>query len=468
LLRRQLKRCFQSVDGAPPELERFIEAVDAAYRQSDSDRLMLERSFELTSIELNQANTNLRAAIMALHESQIDLEARVQARMRDLAERDEQLRQVQKMESIGRLAGGVAHDFNNLLTVIFGNSDLLLASSLCFEDRAAVEQIRKAADSAASLTRQLLAFSRQQFLTPKVIDLNELVESIERLLGRLIGEDIEIVTELEPGACPIRADPGQIQQVLLNLVINARDAMPDGGTLTISTRASTVERDAAPSGDVGVKPGAYVSLAVADTGTGMKPEVRTRVFEPFFTTKELGRGTGLGLATVYGIVQQSGGYIDLTSEEGHGTIFRVLFPREAVAAEPLAAERRRQEGRAAGVILLAEDQDGVRALARDFLRRKGYTVVEATDGVDALTKCDGLPHLDLLLTDVVMPRMNGRTLASRLAELRPGLKILYMTGYIDDADLVRAVRDSQVPVLQKPFSADGLLRMVRETLESAS
>jgi two-component system, cell cycle sensor histidine kinase and response regulator CckA len=461
LLRRQIKRSFGSLEDLPPDVRRFIESVDTAYLQADSDRSMLERSFELTSQELGQANSNLRQAVQALHDAQRDLEARVVERTRQLADRDEELRHAQKMESVGRLAGGVAHDFNNLLTVIFGNCDLLLAEVLEPDSREAAEQIRKAAESAASVTKQLLAFSRRQFLSPKVISLNELVREAQGLFGRFIGEHIELGVHLDPLAGSIRADPGQINQVLLNLVVNARDAMPEGGTLSLVTDRRVVE-----AGEGDIQPGEYVALTVTDTGVGMKPDVCARVFEPFFTTKEIGRGTGLGLATVYGIVKQSDGYIDVTSEEGKGSTFCLLFPREADAAAEAGLADDQSATDSHGVILVAEDQDGVRACACNWLRQRGYTVVEARDGVEALEKFHTLPRVDLLLTDVVMPRMNGRALVAKISAAKPGLKILYMTGYIDDAELIRAVRDSRVPVLQKPFNADSLVRVVRETIQS--
>src|SRR5581483_7414360 len=316
---------------------------------------------------------------------------------------EEQLWRAQKMEAVGRLAGGVAHDFNNLLTVIRGYADIL-SNSLPKKDaslRASVDEILKASERAASLTRQLLAFSRQQVLAPKVLDLNHVVGGVEKMLRRLIGEDIELVTTLQPDLGPVRADPGQIEQVLVNLAVNSRDAMPQGGRLSIETR--NVDLDGrSPDPEVVVKPGPYVEIRVQDTGCGMDEETQSRIFEPFFTTKEKGKGTGLGLATVYGIVKQSGGYIWVSSEPGHGTTFRIHLPR--VNASVVQAEQSELETsvrRGTETILIVEDEDGVRALCREILLAQGYQVLEAGDGEAAFTVLRQHPGtIHLLLTDV--------------------------------------------------------------------
>ena len=602
LLRRQLKQCFASVDELPAETRAFVEAVEAAYRQADVDRTMLERSLELTSQELNEANANLQSTVSQLHDAHRDLETRIQARTKELAEvnaslnrkileyevaekalkgseerfskafransvaivmvdlqtgvvidandraldllectrlellgapsgetllvahalseicvhlrerrsireqefvvktdngrtrqtlvaaeiidlhgqpsalimlqdvtqarlLEAQLRQAQKMESIGRLAGGVAHDFNNLLTIMFGYTDVLLDSGLDGDQRESVEAVRKAAESAAALTRQLLAFSRQQILAPKIFKLNELVEGVRQLIGRLLGEHIELIVRLEPNAGSVRVDPGQLQQVLLNLIVNAVDAMPHGGTLSVSTARRQCDEEFAAL-HVGAGPGEYLALAVSDTGIGMNADVKARIFEPFFTTKEIGRGTGLGLATVYGIVRQSEGFADCSSEPGRGTTFTVFLPKVQDQEAERESGRAPAPPSATGTILVVEDQDGVRRIACEWLRRQGYAVVHAKDGIEALEKAEQVPRIDLLLTDIVMPRLNGSELAARLTTLRPQLKVLYMTGYIDDASLVRQVRESRVPILQKPFAATSLLEHVREILQT--
>jgi two-component system cell cycle sensor histidine kinase/response regulator CckA len=382
---------------------------------------------------------------------------------------EEQLWRAQKMEAVGRLAGGVAHDFNNLLTVIRGYADIL-SNSLPPKDaslRASVDEILKASERAASLTRQLLAFSRQQVLAPKVLDLNHVVGGVEKMLHRLIGEDIELVTTLQPDLGPVRADPGQIEQVLVNLAVNSRDAMPQGGRLSIETR--NIDLDGrSPDPEVVVKPGPYVEIRVQDTGCGMDEETRSRIFEPFFTTKEKGKGTGLGLATVYGIVKQSGGYIWVSSEPGQGTTFRIHLPRvneSKVQAEHSELETSVRRG--TETILIVEDEDGVRALCHEILLAQGYQVLEAGDGEAAFTVLRQHPGpIHLLLTDVVMPRMSGREVAEKLGMLFPGLKVLYMSGYTNDAAVLKGLLDSGVAFLQKPFTRDSLARKVREVLDA--
>jgi len=389
---------------------------------------------------------------------------------RDATERrslEQQVIQAQKMEAVGRLAGGVAHDFNNILTAIGGYTDLLLAD-LPLDDprREDVDEIHRAADRAAGLTQQLLAFSRRQVLQPRVIDLNALVANVEKLLRRLIGEDVLLATSLGTDVGRVRADPGQLEQVIVNLAVNARDAMPAGGRLTIETR--NVDLDAAYAAEHrSVVPGPYVVLAVSDTGTGMSSDVQSHMFEPFFTTKEVGKGTGLGLATVYGIVKQSGGSIWVYSELGHGTTIKVYLPRVDEPAEPLAVSVPMDAASLRGTetILLVEDEPAVRGVARQVLARQGYVVLEAPDGQTALAMIDGgAPSVDLVLTDVVMPGMSGRALADQLATRCPGVRVLYMSGYTDDAIVRHGMLERGLAYLQKPFRPDALVRKVREVL----
>ncbi len=381
---------------------------------------------------------------------------------------EQQFFQAQKMEAVGRLAGGIAHDFNNLLTVITSYSDLLL-EDLGPDDphREDLAQIRKASESAAALTRQLLAFSRQQVLQPQILNLNDSVAGTEMLLKRLIGEDVQLATLLAPDLGMAIIDPGQLEQIIMNLAVNARDAMPGGGRLTIET--ANVDMDetylqAHPPAQAG----RYVMLAVSDTGTGMDARTQAHIFEPFFTTKASGKGTGLGLATVYGIVKQSGGFIWVYSEPGHGTTFKIYFPwagepTQRSAAVPVATPRQGTE-----TVLVVEDAASVRTVMRQGLERYGYTVLEAPDGDTALqlaAKHHGPIHL--LLTDVVMPGVSGRQLADQLVRLRPGIKVLYASGYTDDAIIHHGILEPGIAYLQKPFTRDALARTVREVLDGA-
>jgi len=392
-----------------------------------------------------------------------------QARSRSL---EAQLALSQRMEAVGRLAGGVAHDFNNILTAISGYADLLLADLPESDDRRRdVEEIHQAAQRAASLTQQLLAFSRRQVLKPKVIDLNALVRNTEKMLRRLIGEDILFASVLHPRLGNVRADPGQLEQVIVNLAVNSRDAMPDGGRLTIETR--NVELDDSYAADhPTVKPGGYVLLAVSDTGVGMDEETKARIFEPFFTTKVRGKGTGLGLATVYGIVQQTGGHISTYSEPGKGTTMRVYLPRVNEPADPIdrPEEFAPEQLRGTETILLVEDEAPVRAVTRQLLERNGYTVLEASNGASALALVDGNDRLrvDLLLTDVIMPGMSGRDLATHLVAHRPKLHVLYMSGYTDDAVVRHGMLEPGLAYLEKPFRPAILLRKVRAALDEST
>ena len=398
----------------------------------------------------------------------------IQGVARDVTERkklEQQLRQAQKMEAVGLLAGGIAHDFNNLLTAINGYSDLVLAQ-LKVEDPLwrNVEQIKKAGDRAASLTRQLLAFSRKQILQPRVLNLNSIVADMGKMIGRLIGEEIELRTVLNPELGSVRADPSQIEQVLLNLAVNARDAMPDGGKLTIETANISLGEGSFAQRFI-VPPGDYVRLVVSDTGAGMDAATKARIFEPFFTTKESGRGTGLGLSTVYGIVKQSEGYILVYTEPAHGTAFKIYLPRVDERVEEYIQGVAIQEHYFQGTetILVAEDDDTVRQLTRELLEIYGYNVLEASNGGSALLLCERYEEpIHLLLTDVIMPEMSGHELTTRLAQLHPEMKVLYMSGHTEDVIVNRGVLIEGTAFIQKPFAPDALARRVREVLDGPS
>jgi PAS domain S-box-containing protein len=396
-----------------------------------------------------------------------DISARKQAD-EGRARLEGELRQAQKMEAIGRLAGGVAHDFNNLLTVILGRSQLLL-ERLADDDptRRHIDLIQKTADRAAGLTRQLLAFSRKQVLQPELLDVNAIVANVQRMLRRLIGEHVELHTALEPGLGRVHADPGQLEQVILNLAVNARDAMPQGGRLTLTT-ANVETGDPIPIHPHGsAPPGRYVMLSVTDTGIGMDAETQAHLFEPFFTTKGPGAGTGLGLATVYGIVAQGGGYIGVASTPRAGSSFRIYLPRvEPPAAAAVRGPVVAEVPRGSETILLVEDEDGVRDLAREILQAHGYAVLETRHAADAIWLCEwheGPIHL--LVTDVVMPQMSGRDLVERLAGMRPQMKVLYMSGYTDDAIVHHGVLEEGTSFLPKPFTPETLAWKVRSVLD---
>ena len=383
-----------------------------------------------------------------------------------LRQSEDHLRQSQKMEAVGRLAGGVAHDFNNLMTVVMGRTELLL-NRLDEADplRRNAEEIKRTAERAVSLTQQLLAFSRKQVLTPKVLNLNSVVANMDRMLRRLIGEDIDLVTVLGPALDRIKADPSQLEQVIMNLAINARDAMPSGGKLTIETANAYLDQPYARN-HPSVLPGNYVMLAVSDNGTGMDTETQARIFEPFFTTKEQGKGTGLGLATVYGIVKQSGGYIWVYSEPGWGTTFKIYLPRVSDTVE--VSEPAPVPVRAYGseTILLVEDEAGVRELTREILQMNGYTVLEAAHGPEALEVCHQYPGtIDLMVTDVVMPQMSGAELSQQATALRPAMKVVFISGYADRAIVRHGILEADTLYLQKPFTPDALARKVREALD---
>jgi two-component system, cell cycle sensor histidine kinase and response regulator CckA len=386
----------------------------------------------------------------------------------EIRQTGEQLRQAQKMEAVGRLAGGIAHDFNNLLTAILGYSDLLLSDLSPGDPVAAdVQQIRNAGQSAAALTGQLLAFSRQQILEPQTIDVNDVMRRVEGLLRRVIGEDVELHMNLTANIAAVTADPGQLEQAVMNLAVNARDAMPDGGHLTIETAFVELDDQYAAT-HAGAVSGAHVMLAVSDSGTGMDDNTKRRLFEPFFTTKPPGKGTGLGLATVYGIVKQSGGSIWVYSELSHGTTFKIYLPRVSGPVDlAVAARAGVVSWRGTETVLLLEDQPEPRAVIRDALRRHGYHVLEASssrEALDTAAQYDGPVHL--LLTDVVMAEMSGRTVAQRLHASRAGLRVIYMSGYTDDTIVRHGVLEPGLAFLQKPFTADRLLRRVREVLDA--
>jgi nitrogen-specific signal transduction histidine kinase/CheY-like chemotaxis protein len=385
-------------------------------------------------------------------------------------ELEEQFHQAQKMEAIGQLAGGVAHDFNNLLTAINGFAELT-QFQLEAEDplQDCVGKILHAGRRAADLVRQLLAFSRKQVVQPQVLELNQVVEEVDKMLGRIIGEHIQIRTVLPPDLWLVKVDPTQIEQIIVNLAVNARDAMPEGGQLTIETSNVALDKDYTAM-HLEAQPGDYVLLAVSDTGVGMSKDVAAHIFEPFFTTKEIGKGTGLGLATVYGIVQQSGGHIWVYSEEGQGTTFKIYLPRDVQTIIPSKRNGRSQAlPRGSETILLVEDEPAVREIAARTLRGQDYIVLEAVDGQDALHRSrEHGDNIQLLLTDMVMPGLNGRNLADRLAQNYPELKTLFMSGYTDNTVASHGRLDSNAPFIQKPFSPGALVRKVREVLDGST
>jgi two-component system, cell cycle sensor histidine kinase and response regulator CckA len=379
---------------------------------------------------------------------------------------EEQLLHAQKMEAVGRLAGGVAHDFNNMLTVISGYNRMILDELSTMDPlRGYAEEILKAADRAGALTNQLLAFSRRQIMRPRVINVNAVMSQSQKMLQRLIGEDVELKVALPSEVGNIRADPGHVAQAIVNLAVNARDAMPLGGRLTIETANVTLDENYAKT-HMGVKPGEFVMIAVSDTGYGMDGETRRRVFEPFFTTKEKGKGTGLGLATVYGMVKQTGGDIWVYSEPGQGTTFKLYFPR---VSEPVTDPGEGEDGQAvqaAGeTVLVVEDEEAVRELTARILRQLGYTILVAGGGKEALEMCAAHKNpIALLVTDVVMPNMSGRQLADKLREERPETRVLYLSGYTENTVVHHGVLDEGVDFLQKPFSREGLAKKIREVL----
>ena len=453
-----------------PQREVFLEA-------EEHDRLMQEfqRTGQLDSAEVRWRRKDGSAITVRLSgraaTSLEDADQVLEIIAEDVTERralEEQFRQAQKMEAVGRLAGGVAHDFNNLLMVVSGYTEVLLEELGEDDPRLPkVQAIQQAADRATTLTRQLLAFSRKQLLELKVVDVNAIVTDMERLLRPLIGENIELATRLAPNVGHTRADAGQLEQVIMNLVVNAKDAMPNGGKILIQT--SEAELEAARREHSLIEPGTYILLSVSDTGVGMDRETQSRIFEPFFTTKEKGKGTGLGLSTVYGIVKQSGGYIFAQSQAGSGTMFQIYLPRVADPPQHAGADKHPQ-GPTGGseTVLLVEDEESVRELVRETLKGRGYTVMEASDGVSGLRAAEEFKGtIDILITDVVMPGMSGRELAKRITAMRPGVKVLYLSGYTEDAIIHEGVLEAGTAFLQKPFTLQALGRKVRGVLRGS-
>lgn len=390
----------------------------------------------------------------------------------DISERrrlENELRLSQKMEAIGRLAGGLAHDFNNMLTIIAGYNQMLLDELAEMDNRHGhAEEIQKAVDRATRLSAQLLAFGRQKVLQPRSVNLNDIVMETRKMVGRLIGEDIQVVLDLDPNLGSVVADPMQIEQVLFNLAANARDAMPTGGRLTIETKNIEVDKSCAQA-HVGLKPGPWVHFAVSDTGKGMDSQTLQHIFEPFFTTKERGQGMGLGLASVFGSVKQSGGEILVYSEVGTGTTFKMCFPR--TASERLQANQEPRPAVSPGTetVLVVEDERAVRRLVTSILEKNGYTVLEARDPLEALTKLHNYSNeVHLLLTDMTMPHMSGARLAALITERRPNIKVVYMSGYTENAVLNNGLLDERVPFLSKPFSQASLLALVRSVIDRES
>jgi signal transduction histidine kinase len=453
----------------PAEPESFVARIRVI--------LAMQARGELPSSTRIEANENVllklysEVLVHKLEDKVLELEQANRNLCEEFAERrrlEEQVRQAQKMEAIGRLAGGVAHDFNNLLTIIISFSELiLLRLPAGHEVRTFVEEILKAVDRSSSLTRQLLTFSRRQVVVLKVLDLNSVVRGTEKMLQRVIGEDVTLETVLAENLGPVRADAGQIEQVLVNLAVNARDAMPQGGKLTIAT--NNIDLDEVYTRlNVAAKPGPHVLLAVSDNGCGMTAEVKARIFEPFFTTKGPGKGTGLGLATTQGIVSQLGGHIEVYSEENMGTSFKIFLPRLADSARPDSGDAMLQPVRGGTEsILLVEDDPQLRSLLRDTLRDSGYAVLAAGDGNEALRLLE--QHrgpLDIIVTDVIMPNMGGRQMVEQVVTTFPRAKVLYLSGYTDDAVVRHGILHDQVPFLQKPFTSVTLRRKVREVLDS--
>jgi signal transduction histidine kinase/CheY-like chemotaxis protein len=430
----------------------------AAVEQGDHDLLQV--------LADHAAQTIVSARHLAAVQRELEEHKRTRAA---LAASEEKLRQAAKMEAVGLLAGGVAHDFNNILFVILGYTELLLSEAAEQQPlKGRLEEVRRAGERARELTHQLLAFGRTQVLAPRVLDLNKALRSMTPLLQRLLGEDVELhfLAAANPWLCHV--DPGQMEQIVMNLAVNARDAMPGGGAITIATANVMLDPDFVAAHPE-ASPGPHVMLSVRDTGLGMPPEVLSRIFEPFFTTKPKGVGTGLGLATVYGIVKQSGGSLRVESSAGYGTTFIVYLPR-VDGVETLESLRPARSAASEGLrgretVLLVEDEEQVRGLVRNVLADAGYRVLEAKGGSDAISLClEHAQDIDLLLTDVVMPRLNGRELADELIQLRSGLKVLYMSGYTEDAILHRGVLEAGVQFLSKPVTPDALLRKVREVL----
>ena len=448
-------------------IREFTDRITTEAGRADLNALVMEGPGQFRRIEMRRADG--RRAIVDFSVSRVrhgeeDLLLSIGRDVTDQLQLETQLRQALKMEAIGRLAGGIAHDFNNLLTAITGNAEYLL-NRIDEENplQEVISEIEQAGNRAAELTRQLLAFSRQQVLRPRVVDLSQLIRGTEKMLRRMIGEHIRLVTRYYAEPARVLADPVQIEQVILNLALNARDAMPDGGMLTLEVASVRLGATSAGIREP-VTPGDYVMLSVTDDGDGMPADVQTHIFEPFFTTKEVGKGTGLGLATVYGIIKQSDGYIWLSSESGKGTTFKIYLPAVAARARDGAVHREETRG-GQERILLVEDDDLVRKLAHRALELWGYDVIEAGDPMLALRLASEVDDIDLLVTDVIMPGMSGRALAETLAPKRPHMKVLYTSGYTDEAILRHGVLESGLAFLQKPYTPDSLARRIRAVLD---
>jgi signal transduction histidine kinase/ActR/RegA family two-component response regulator len=441
---------FLIADNFTRPLSQLVSAVKALESGDYGYPLAKHKTDEVGVV--TNAFGNMRTSLQNVQKEQKELESR--------------LRQAHKMEAVGRLAGGVAHDFNNLLTIIRGHSDLMAERPNPDEkQKHNVEQIQKAATRAVGMTRQLLAFSRMQVLQPRIVDLNAIITEMSKMLPRLIGEHIEYSFFADPKLFPVQADPGQIEQVLMNLAVNARDAMPQGGKLIVKTCSAVLDAETAARRPA-MSAGEYAQISVTDTGCGMDDQTKAHIFEPFFTTKEIGRGTGLGLATVYGIVKQSGGFIWVESSAGKGTTFDIYMPRAKGPVSVVEPERvQRVAERGSGTILIAEDESGVRDLAGQTLRAAGYTVLEAKDGAEALRAAENHQGtIDLLLTDVVMPKLSGVEIAERLRSKRPEIRVLLMSGYSEYSHGSKQSTGAGMHMLQKPFSLESLIVRVREIL----
>jgi two-component system, cell cycle sensor histidine kinase and response regulator CckA len=450
----------------PDDRSRYLEQHHAALNSSSS-----RMEYRIVGLKGRERSVDSRSVPFDTTRNGSSPQRAVLSVTSDITDRkrlEMELRGAQRMEAVGRLAGGIAHDFNNLLTAISGFTELVLCT-LDEGDARRIDlvEVQKGAMRAAALTHQLLAFSRRQILQPKVLDVSALVGEIEKLLDRTIGDNIELILDFDPALEPVLADPGQLEQVVLNLAVNARDAMPHGGQLRFATEMVDVDRVAAEH-RVPMPPGRYVRLTITDTGTGIAPDITPHIFEPFFTTKEADKGTGLGLATVYGIVKQSGGYVWVTSQLGLGTSFEIYLPPVQEAVDALVrVEQSTPVTGGAETVLLAEDDAAVRRLSSTALRQFGYTVLEARDGEDALrlARSDSGRDIHLLITDLVMPGVSGRELAAQLALERPGMRVLYTTGYAETMAMA-ADLDRDVPLLAKPFLPSDLVRLVRERLDS--